>query len=154
MFLVLLISKNWHFLTPPPPYKCLRNIWMVPISLIFWMPLNAKVLLAMFAPVNFSIIRTGIRLQLSAFCCSKATLVIDLNFSIWLRARARFDLILALKVCSFSWSNRFIDTFCSCCQKCQKNLYEHIICDWIMILFNPWNYSKCLTKFLFSRQIF
>ena len=30
MFLVLKISKNWHFLTPPP-YKCLRNIWMVPV---------------------------------------------------------------------------------------------------------------------------
>ena len=30
MFLVLRISKNWHLLTPPPPYKCWRNIWMVP----------------------------------------------------------------------------------------------------------------------------
>ena len=30
MFLVLRISKNWHFLTPLPPYKCWRNIWMVP----------------------------------------------------------------------------------------------------------------------------
>ena len=30
MFLVLKIIKNWHFLTPLPPYKWLRNIWMVP----------------------------------------------------------------------------------------------------------------------------
>ena len=30
MFLVLRISKNWHFLIPLPPYKCWRNIWMVP----------------------------------------------------------------------------------------------------------------------------
>ena len=32
MFLVLKISKHWHFLTSsqPPPYKCLRYIWMVP----------------------------------------------------------------------------------------------------------------------------
>ena len=29
MFLALKIIKNWHFLTPPP-YKWLRNIWMVP----------------------------------------------------------------------------------------------------------------------------
>ena len=32
MSLALKISKNWHFLTPLPPYKCLRNIWMVPSS--------------------------------------------------------------------------------------------------------------------------
>ena len=29
MFLVLKISKNCQFLTFLPPYKCLRNIWMV-----------------------------------------------------------------------------------------------------------------------------
>ena len=36
MFLVLKplkISKNWHFPTIPP-YKCLRNIWMVPCSCV------------------------------------------------------------------------------------------------------------------------
>ena len=35
MLLVMKISRNWHFLTPFPPYKCLRNIWMVPNS--FWL---------------------------------------------------------------------------------------------------------------------
>ena len=30
MFLVLKIRKICHFLTPSSPYKCLRNIWMVP----------------------------------------------------------------------------------------------------------------------------
>jgi hypothetical protein len=32
IFLVLKVSKTGHFLTPPPPYKFLRNIWMVPCS--------------------------------------------------------------------------------------------------------------------------
>ena len=139
MFLVLRISKIGIFCPSPP--RSAYVIYELSLSLILWMPvpLPAKVLLAMFAPVNFSIIRTGIRLQLSAFCCSKATLVIDLNFSIWLRSRAIFDLILALKVCSFSWSNRFSGTFYSCCQKCQKTNIN------ILFVIKLWFRSTCST---------
>ena len=35
-FYILNICKNCHFLTPLSPYKCLRNIWMVPKTTRFF----------------------------------------------------------------------------------------------------------------------
>ena len=81
MFLVLRISKNWHFLNPP--YKCWRNIWMVPNFLgnfedLFFCHLNWRNI-NMFAYIFFKSHLLGVFISLFAWFPQ----ILAVNIDLW-----------------------------------------------------------------------